>query len=75
MNSNLETPTLHSLGLLSEQEVADLYGVSVGTLRNWRVSGKGPPFTKLARNTIAYPETGIRRHIARNTVTPRPSAA
>lgn len=75
MNHIVETPTLHSLGLLSEQEVADLFRVSLGTLRNWRVVGKGPPFTQLQRNLIVYPLAGVRKHIDRRTVTPPSDAA
>ena len=35
--------------LLSEQEVGELLGVKVGTLRAWRCAGKGPPSVKLSR--------------------------
>ncbi len=35
--------------LFRECEVATLLSVSVKTLRNWRVTGQGPPFRKLSR--------------------------
>ncbi len=35
--------------LFTEREVATLLSVSIKTLRNWRVTGQGPPFRKLSR--------------------------
>ena len=33
--------------MLTPQEVAQLVKVSVGTLENWRLAGKGPKFIRL----------------------------
>ena len=35
--------------LITEREAADLLTLSVKTLRNWRLSGYGPPHLKLGR--------------------------
>ena len=35
--------------LFTERDVATLLNVSVKTVRNWKVTGKGPPFRKLSR--------------------------
>jgi excisionase family DNA binding protein len=35
--------------LIMEREAADLLALSVKTLRNWRLSGHGPPYLKVGR--------------------------
>lgn len=40
------------LGLLTEEEVAALAGNDVLTVRNWRTTREGPPFTKLGRRAL-----------------------
>jgi predicted site-specific integrase-resolvase len=37
---------------LSSQDLAQLWGVSVNTLRKWRWEGKGPRFTKLGARVV-----------------------
>ena len=39
---------------LSEAAVADLFGVSVKTLRNRRATGDSPPYVRLSRSTVIY---------------------
>jgi hypothetical protein len=34
--------------LLSEQDLADRWQITVKTLRNWRSNKKGPPFIRIA---------------------------
>ncbi|MCY0146586.1 helix-turn-helix domain-containing protein [Hoeflea sp. G2-23] len=41
--------------LLKEREVSDLLSVAPGTLRNWRISGTGPGFCKIAKSMVRYP--------------------
>lgn len=43
-------------GLLSEREVARLTGMSVGTVRRWRLRGQGPKFFKLNAAVRYRPE-------------------
>jgi predicted DNA-binding transcriptional regulator AlpA len=40
--------------LLNETHASGLIGFSVNTLRNWRVSGKGPQFVKISKRAIRY---------------------
>jgi predicted site-specific integrase-resolvase len=44
---------------------AEILGVSVGTLKNWRADGTGPPFICVAR--VRYPLQGIAEHREANT--------
>ena len=52
---------------LNEWEVAHLEGVSVRTVRNWRLRGGGPPFRNQGgvrypvRQWLEWRETGLRR--------------
>ena len=49
--------------LLREGEVAELLGVSVRTLQEWRQSGHGPPFLKLSqkkRGVVRYEPVDLR---------------
>lgn len=40
--------------LLNEKLASEFMGFSVNTLRNWRVTGKGPCFIKISRRAIRY---------------------
>jgi excisionase family DNA binding protein len=46
MNAASNTP---QEALLNEAQAANYLNVSVRTLQQWRVSGRGPVFTKLSR--------------------------
>lgn len=41
---------------ISESDVATLLGMSVKTLRNWRVDGKGPVYAKPGRVVVYLPD-------------------
>jgi hypothetical protein len=57
---------------LTAEEVSERYrgAVSVGTLRNWRVSRVGPPFVKIGK-AILYPVDELDAWDKRNTVSCR----
>lgn len=40
--------------LLTDVELADLYGVSLQTVRNWRWKGEGPRWVKLGARCVRY---------------------
>jgi predicted DNA-binding transcriptional regulator AlpA len=40
--------------LLKEREVAERLSMSVFTLRNWRVAGRGPRWVVLGRRAVRY---------------------
>jgi hypothetical protein len=45
---------------VNEFVIEQVLGVPVGTLRNWRVSGRGPPFSKLGASVRYELATAIR---------------
>lgn len=45
---------LEQFRAVDERTVAPLLGVSLSTLRNWRVAGRGPAYLKLGRK-VSYP--------------------
>jgi len=45
--------------VLSEDQAAELLGLSVRTLQRFRVDGRGPRYLKLGRKRVAYSETDI----------------
>ena len=44
--------------LLQGEDVAELLGVPVATLANWRASGKGPPYLRVGRH-VRYRATDV----------------
>lgn len=47
-NVTISRPTLSEpVRLLNEQQVSEILGVSVATLRRWRLLRRGPRFSKL----------------------------
>ena len=53
--------------LMTPPQVAQLLGVNVTTLRNWRHAGAGPRFVTLSSRTIRYRLADVRAFIDRNT--------
>ena len=41
-------------GLLNEWQVAVLVGMSVATVRRWRLQGKGPQFIRVSAAAVRY---------------------
>lgn len=42
------------IALHDEREIAARLHISVSTLRNWRVSGRGPAFVKIGKRAVRY---------------------
>lgn len=65
-------PQLLSLQpLLNEHEVADLLGISVRTVQEWRRLGEGPPFLKLTshkRGVVRYDPEDLRAYVVERRV-------
>ena len=57
--------------LLWPEEVAEMLGVPVGTLANWRYLGRGPAFVKVGRH-VRYRRHGVLGWIDRNVVPTSP---
>lgn len=47
----MDTPE-HILGIIDQRTLALSLGVTVGTLREWRRTGKGPPFARLEKAVV-----------------------
>ncbi len=58
------TSTNYSDALLNEAQAANYLNVSVRTLQQWRVSGRGPLFTKLSR-AVRYRRADLDAYVAR----------
>ena len=54
--------------LLDENAVAARLGLSVRTLRNWRVRGVGPRFIRLSRRAVRYAQADVDAWLAARTV-------
>lgn len=50
--------------LLSETEVAEIYGFRLPTLRNWRATRVGPRFLKINGKMIRYRISDIEDYLA-----------
>ncbi len=57
------------LGYLTESEASLVTLMGIGTLRNWRSQGKGPPFAK-AGKTVLYPRHLLVDWLESQTVVP-----
>ena len=56
--------------LLTDEQVAERWGLKVQTLRNWRFQGRGPAYLKLGA-AVRYDESVIEEHEKSATVQPR----
>lgn len=52
----MASPNQFSQGLLNERQVARLTGMSVASVRRWRLSGQGPKYLKLNAAVRYRPE-------------------
>lgn len=53
--------------LSTDVQVADDLGIAVGTLRNWRTQGGGPPFVRV-RGAVRYRPADIEAWLAERVV-------
>jgi hypothetical protein len=62
----------HAPGDLLTDKAAGAYigGIPVGTLRQWRYLGLGPPFVKVGAKHVRYRRSDLDRWLADQTVTP-----
>ena len=49
--------------LLRAEDVAEITGLSVETLAQWRSQRKGIPFVKLSRNCVRYRQPDLERYL------------
>lgn len=55
------------LELLNDMQSAHLLGVAPGTLRTWRIQGRGPAYVRLGR-AIRYTRAALAEFVAASTV-------
>jgi predicted DNA-binding transcriptional regulator AlpA len=54
---------------LKEQEVSEVTGLSLSTLRNYRCAGKGPSYVKVGAS-VRYNHDDVIRFMERNRIEP-----
>lgn len=54
--------------LLTAEEVAEITGLSVETLAQWRSQKKGVPYVKISRNCVRYRQTDLDGWLAERIV-------
>jgi excisionase family DNA binding protein len=59
----------HHSQALTEHDVAKQLGLSVATLRAWRLKGKGPRFVRFGR-AVRYLATDVERFVEASVVDP-----
>lgn len=64
---------IEQLGLLSEDELAELIEVKPHTLAVWRTEGKGPDFTRLGKS-VFYRQIDVAAWIGANVVVTKRTA-
>jgi predicted DNA-binding transcriptional regulator AlpA len=51
--------------LLNEHEVARITGLSVATIRRWRLLAQGPRFLKVSRSAVRYRPEDLKAYLDR----------
>jgi len=70
LTARAEQQDLSRLRLLLPAAVAELTGLSVETLAQWRSQRRGPAFVKLSRNRVGYRVNDLDEWLAARVVTP-----
>jgi predicted DNA-binding transcriptional regulator AlpA len=61
-------PDLVPTKLITPPEAAEICGVAVNTLCDWRLHRVGPPYIRLGHRTVRYPLEELMVWIAQNRV-------
>ena len=54
----------HPAPLLDERELAARLGLSLSTLRNWRVARRGPAYVKVGMRSVRYRLADVEQFLA-----------
>jgi excisionase family DNA binding protein len=46
---------------LTPQQAADMLGITRGTLANWRMTDKGPPYYRVGKREVFYTVADVKR--------------
>ncbi len=57
--------------LLNEKQTAERMGIAVQTLRNWRGKFQGPPWIKIGKRLIRYPEAELEQFLRSRLIDPK----
>lgn len=57
--------------LLTPADLAEMLGVEVATLVDWRYRRQGPPWIKLGHRTVRYRRTSVERWLTAREQSPR----
>ncbi len=69
MVTAIQQKTSETTGLVNDREIARLLGLSVGTIRRWRLLRRGCPYVKLG-TSIRYCVADVRKWIAEREIRP-----
>lgn len=60
---------------MTAEQLAKRWRVSVGTLSNWRVQRKGPPYVRVSglRGRVLYRTEDVQQHEQQHTIAPAAS--
>jgi hypothetical protein len=56
--------------MMTTKEAAKALGVAPATMRSWRCSEIGPPFSGLTKRSVKYDERDIQAYVAERRFTP-----
>ena len=65
---NTGRPPSSILHLLTPSEVAEITGLSIETLAQWRSQRRGIPFVKVSRNCVRYRQSDLDRWLEERIV-------
>jgi len=65
---NTARPPSSILHLLTPSEVAEITGLSIETLAQWRSQRRGIPFVKVSRNCVRYRQSDLDRWLEERIV-------
>ena len=51
--------------LLAGPEIAQIYGVSPATVRQWRYTGTGPDYIRMSATNVRYRAGDVKRHLSK----------
>jgi excisionase family DNA binding protein len=57
---------MQDLELLTTADIAQLFGVTEHTVREWRKKGEGPPWIRTPSNTYRYKRTDLEQWLTQN---------
>jgi predicted DNA-binding transcriptional regulator AlpA len=60
--------------LIDQKQLAQLFRVSIGTLRYWRINGRGPPYRKVG-HLVRYAPSDVQDWLSRRPMGGEPESS